>query len=202
MITYQDIQKVNTEIKTTDVKGKDYAEVNQRVNAFRKLYPTGRIDTKIISIENGVCIMQAEAWTRDENGNDLLLATGTAYEKENSSFINKTSYIENCETSAIGRALGFCGLGIDTSIASAEEVGNAIENQKKSKKISASEVRKIKLTLEDTNSNIDAFLKVFNVEKIEDLTEGDLWHDDETGVWDMLNRKVKDMQKKEESING
>lgn len=202
MITYQDIQKVNTEIKTTDVKGKDYAEVNQRVNAFRKLYPTGRIDTKIIGIENGVCIMQAEAWTRDENGNDLLLATGTAYEKENSSFINKTSYIENCETSAIGRALGFCGLGIDTSIASAEEVGNAIENQKKSKKISASEVRKIKLTLENTNSNIDAFLKVFNVEKIEDLTEGDLWHDDETGVWDMLNRKVKDMQKKEESING
>ena len=202
MIKYEDIVNVNEDIKTTKVKGKDYAEVPQRVKAFRKLYPMGRISTEIISLESGVCVMRAEAWTRDDNGNDLLLATGTAYEKESSSYINKTSYIENCETSAIGRALGFCGLGIDTSIASAEEVGNAIENQKKSKKISASEVRKIKLTLEDTNSNIDAFLKVFNVEKIEDLTEGDLWHDDETGVWDMLNRKVKDMQKKEESING
>ena len=35
---------------------------------------------------------------------DVLVATGHAYEKEGSSFINKTSYIENCETSAIGRA--------------------------------------------------------------------------------------------------
>ena len=43
---------------------------------------------------------------------------------------NKTSYIENCETSAVGRALGMCGFGIDTSIASAEEVQNAMANQK------------------------------------------------------------------------
>ena len=60
-----------------------------------------------------------------------LLGTGTAQEKETSSFINKTSFIENCETSAVGRALGMCGFGIDTSIASAEEVQNAINNQDK-----------------------------------------------------------------------
>ena len=52
-----------------------------------------------------------------------------AYEKEGSTFINKTSYIENCETSAWGRALGNLGIGIDTSIASAEEVQNAVLNQ-------------------------------------------------------------------------
>ena len=64
-------------------------------------------------------------------GNDNTpLGTGHAYEKESSSFINKTSYIENCETSAVGRALGMCGFGIDTSVCSAEELTNAINNQK------------------------------------------------------------------------
>ena len=52
-----------------------------------------------------------------------------AEEKETSSYINKTSYIENCETSAVGRALGFIGLGSENSIASLEEVANAINNQ-------------------------------------------------------------------------
>lgn len=125
IITYEDIQKANEAIKPTDIRGKDYAEVNQRIKAFRMIYPTGTIETEMISNENGICIFRANIY----NG-DKLLATGTAYEKENSSFINKTSYIENCETSAVGRALGMCGFGIDTSVASAEEVQNAINNQK------------------------------------------------------------------------
>ena len=124
-ITFDDIQKANETIITTDIKGKDYAEVNQRIKAFRMVYPTGTILTKIKSNENGVCVIKAYIYAED----DRLLATGTAYEKENSTFINKTSYIENCETSAIGRALGIAGFGIDTSVASAEEVQNAIENQ-------------------------------------------------------------------------
>lgn len=190
-ITYTDIQNANNGIKTTDVKGKEYAEVNQRVNAFRKVYPTGRIDTEILSIENGVCVMRASAWTRDENGNDLLLATGTAYEKENSSFINKTSYIENCETSAIGRALGFCGFGIDTSIASAEEVGNAIENQKANKKISSSEARVIKKMLEDSNSDVSKFLECYKVDSVEDMTVADY-----VDASKKLNRKLEKMESK------
>lgn len=124
-ITFEDIQKANETIRTTDIKGKDYAEVNQRIKAFRMLYPTGTIHTNMISNENGVCIFKATVI--DEKG--TVLATGTAYEKEDSSFINKTSYIENCETSAVGRALGIAGFGIDTSVASAEEVQNAIANQ-------------------------------------------------------------------------
>ena len=126
-MTYEMIEKANQAIKTTDIKGKDYAEVNQRIKAFRMCYPNGTIITEIKSIENGVVIMQATV--KDEEGK--VIATGLAYEKENATFINKTSYIENCETSAVGRALGMCGFGIDVSVASKEEVENAIANQNK-----------------------------------------------------------------------
>ena len=125
-ITFEDIKRANETIQTTDIKGKEYAEVNQRIKAFRMVYPTGKIEPEMLKNEGGVCIFKA--WVCDEKGN--LLGVGHAYEKENSTFINKTSYIENCETSAVGRALGMAGFGIDTSVASAEEVANAIENQK------------------------------------------------------------------------
>ena len=125
MATYEDLQKANALIKTTDVKGKEYAEVPQRVKAFRSLYPGGSISTEILSLADGICVMKATC--ADENGS--VLGTGTAYEKEGSSYINKTSYIENCETSAVGRALGFAGFGIDASIASAEELMNALYQQ-------------------------------------------------------------------------
>ena len=122
---YLDLAIANETIKTTDIKGKEYAEVNQRIKAFRMCYPNGAIYTEMISNENGVCIFKATVF----DDKHIPLATGTAYEKEDSSFINKTSYIENCETSAVGRALGMAGFGIDVSVASAEEVQNAINNQ-------------------------------------------------------------------------
>lgn len=128
-ITFEDIKKANESIVTLDVKGKEYAQVNERIKAFRMVYPMGAILTEMISNDNGVCIFRAKII--DEQGN--LVATGTAYEKENSTFINKTSYIENCETSAVGRALGMAGFGIDTSVCSAEEVQNAIKNQEDDK---------------------------------------------------------------------
>ncbi len=130
-ITFEEIKKANEQIKTTDIKGKEYAEVNQRIKAFRMVYPRGGITTHMLSneIENGknhVCIIRAIV--TDEDGKEL--GTGTAYENEGNSYINKTSYIENCETSAVGRALGMAGFGIDTSVCSAEELQNAMLNQK------------------------------------------------------------------------
>ena len=129
MITFEQIAKANETIRTTDIKGKEYAEVNQRIKAFRMVYPNGQIETSIINLQNGVVLMQA----RITNEDGLVIGTGYAQEKEESSFINKTSFIENCETSAVGRALGMCGFGIDTSVASAEEVQNAIANQEEEK---------------------------------------------------------------------
>lgn len=129
--SYEQIKKANESIITTSIKGKDYAEVNQRIKAFRMVYPDGFITTELKSDADGVCIFSARVGYYNEEGTAILLGTGTAYEKENSTFINKTSYIENCETSAVGRALGMAGFGIDTSVASYEEVENAIANQEK-----------------------------------------------------------------------
>lgn len=133
-MTFDLIQKANESIKTTEIKGKDYAEVNQRIKAFRMVYPQGFITTELISDTDGVCKFRASVGYYDKDGEPFTIGTGTAYEKENSTFINKTSYIENCETSAVGRALGMAGFGIDTSVASYEEVQTAIANQSTRKK--------------------------------------------------------------------
>ena len=125
---WQSLVKANASIRTTNIKGKEYAEVNQRVKAFRTLYPEGFITTEILCREGGLCIIKATVG-HYADGKSVILATGTAYEKEGSSQINRTSYIENCETSAVGRALGMAGFGIDTSIASADEMNNALLQQ-------------------------------------------------------------------------
>ena len=166
-ITFEDIRKANESIKTTAIQGKDYAEVNQRIKAFRMVYPTGTIHTNMVSNENGVCIFTASCAYRTEDGEQILLGTGTAYEKENSTFINKTSYIENCETSAVGRALGMCGFGIDTSVASAEEVQNAIANQETPK---ATPKQIELLTKTYTGENLTKLLKANGVDRIEDIS--------------------------------
>lgn len=115
------LAQANDMLTKVDIKGKDYIPVSERIRAFRLIYPRGQIATEIIGLENGVCTMKASVF--DDEGH--LLGTGHAQEKESSSFINKTSYIENCETSCIGRALGSCGIGLENGFASFEEVANA-----------------------------------------------------------------------------
>src|SRR5207302_1031738 len=63
-----------------------------------------------------------------DNQDGRIVATGTAFERKDnpSSMVNKTSHVENCETSAWGRALGNFGIGIDAAVASADEVRNAV----------------------------------------------------------------------------
>jgi len=170
-MTFEELLKVNSELKTTDVKGKEYCEVNQRIKGFRQLYPNGGISTEILSLENGVCVMKATI--TDDNG--IVLGTGTAYEKEGSTFINKTSYIENCETSAVGRALGMVGIGIDMSVASYEEVSNAIAQQEEEKiakqKIGEVKVKALTSRCEEEGVAIDKILNLYKVKSLADLTE-------------------------------
>lgn len=166
MITYEDIKKANDAIQTTAIKDKQYAEVNQRIKAFRMVYPEGFITTEMLSNEGGVCIFRAVVGC-----NGVALGTGTAYEKEGSTFINKTSYIENCETSAVGRALGMAGFGIDTSVASAEEVQNAIIQQTADKKIDKVKVKALKKRLENEGIPLEQIYTLYHVESLDDLDE-------------------------------
>ena len=160
MATFEDLQKANETIKTTDIKGKDYAEVNQKIKAFRMVYPMGTIETEMLSNVNGVCVFKAVAKI-----GETILGTGTAYEKEGSTFINKTSYIENCETSAVGRALAMAGFGINTSIASYEDMQNDILNQ--DKKATPTQIKKLKEIY--SPENLEKYLKANNVTKIENI---------------------------------
>lgn len=161
MFTWEQLVKANLTIKTTKIQNKDYAEVNQRIKAFRSICPGGAIITEMLSNEGGICIFRATVY----DGDQKILGTGTAYEKESSSFINKTSYIENCETSAVGRALGMCGFGIDTSIASAEEVQNAINNQQpQHKEAKAQTPRQMLIAkLNELGIDVNAYAKANNL---------------------------------------
>ena len=114
-----------TKLKTVNIKGKEYVEVNERIKHFRGNYKGWCLTSDIVELTDDRCVIKATIF--DDNGN--IRATGHAYEKEGSSFINKTSFVENCETSAWGRALSNLGIGIDTSVASYEEVANAINQQ-------------------------------------------------------------------------
>ena len=117
----------NYKFKTTNIRGKQYVEVNERIKFFRQenRYKDWTIATEfsILDAEVAVC----KATIADTEGR--VIANGHAHEERSGSNINKTSFVENCETSAIGRALAMLGIGIDTSIASANEVEDAIAKQ-------------------------------------------------------------------------
>lgn len=169
MATFEDLQRANEQIRTIGIKGKEYAEVNQRIKAFRMVYPMGTIRTKMLHVGDGMCIIKAYVYA--EKG--VLLGTGHAYEKEESSFINKTSYIENCETSAIGRALGMCGFGIDTSVCSADELGNALIQQEANEPITEGQVKTLSELARKKGSDIAEICKYFNVGSLNNMTAGD-----------------------------
>ena len=165
-MTYQDIIKASEGLAVMPIKGKDYVTVNERVKAFRKLLPEGTISTEIVSHEDGVIVMVARVYDGTK-----LLATGTAFESKESSYINKTSYIENCETSAVGRALAFLGLGIDASIASSDEVENAVAQQTASKDIGVTKAKALADLCQSKGVAPEMVCARYGVDKLADLTE-------------------------------
>ena len=117
----------NYKFKTTNIRGKQYVEVNERIKFFRQEdeYKNWTISTEFTALDSEMCVCKCIIADTSQR----VVATGHAHEERSSSHINKTSYVENCETSAIGRALAMMEIGIDTSIASANEVQDAIAKQ-------------------------------------------------------------------------
>ena len=109
-----------------NIKWKSYVTVNERVKEFHRLYPNGSIVTELIEFTDR--FITKTIATPDVDKPERFF-TGYAYEMVGSSQINKSSALENCETSSAGRCCGFLNIGIDGSIASAEEVENAIHQQ-------------------------------------------------------------------------
>jgi len=160
-----------------EIHGKDYMTVNERLTKFRSEYEPYALDTQILSHEctEGIHTIVMKAIIADESGR--VVASGTAYEVEGRGNINRTSYVENCETSAWGRALACLGIGIDESVASAEEVAQAInqQNEPETTKLPpiSSRVRGIlasalgTLTHEQKESFIQAYPKCLKVETLD-----------------------------------
>ena len=141
-----------------NIHGKQYATVAHRLQQFRKEYPKAQIVTKLHSDDGKKVIMNA--FIRID---ERILATGWAEEVRGSSNINRTSALENCETSAIGRALAIAGFDTSGSIASAEEVSQAIEQQKQ--QIALPNTKPLIMTKKQ-RSTIEAFL--------DECSDGDL----------------------------
>ena len=114
-----------TKLKTINIKGKKYVEVNERLKYFRSNYPNHSLLSEITHIDSEMVVVR----TQIIDPEDRILASGHAHEEKSASFINKTSYVENCETSSWGRCLANFGIGIDESVASANEVDIAIKKQ-------------------------------------------------------------------------
>ena len=112
------------ELKGINIKGKEYILVKDRVLYFNENYPNGKIETELLSEINSEMVVMKATITPDVD-NPTRIFTGFSQATWGDGYINKTAAMENCETSAVGRALGMMGIGIIDSIASADEINKA-----------------------------------------------------------------------------
>ena len=155
------------------IHGKDYVMVKDRIIFFNENFPNGSIIAESKATDNSF-IFKAKVTPHVENPSRYF--TGHAEEIIGSSQINKTSALENCETSAIGRALGCMGIGVEGSFASADEVKNAKYKQDYRYIKTDNELEKFIKYKDD--DNFKAFLKD-NSRTISDINE----------KWDKCNSK-------------
>jgi hypothetical protein len=118
-------------MKSINIKGKEYITVNERLIYFRKqaTFKGWRIVEDLIELNEKEGVFKVSIVDADDN----IISSAHSQEYRDASYINKTSFLENGFTSALGRALGYLGIGIDISIATADEMVNALNNQNKTK---------------------------------------------------------------------
>lgn len=157
------------------IHGKEYTTVAERIDAFRKddRYEGWSIETDIISNDIQDCIIKATI----KNSDEKIVGTGLAHEVQGSTNINKTSHVENCETSAIGRALANIGKA-GTEYASANEVTDAIINQKIEE--ATEKLRSLLDAIASNISSIAAIKEGIALDKMAEAAEEWFTLDDET----------------------
>ena len=110
-------------IPTVNIKGKKYSTVNERHKHLLEYFPEARFNEEIIFHDAERVVVKVELYM-----GDVIYSVGHAEEYRNANFINKTSALENCSSSALGRCLAAFGLS-GSEYASAEELVNALNNQ-------------------------------------------------------------------------
>lgn len=149
-------------MKSVNIKGKEYITVNERLIYFRSQpqYKGWRISEDVVSLDDKEGLFKVTIINPD----GFEMAVAHAQEYRDSSYINKTSFVENGFTSALGRALGYLGIGIDTAIASADEVQTAVNNQPKDNKSWLKEPELI-ATLKGTKEQAEKVIANFKMKK-------------------------------------
>ncbi len=125
-------------MKVMDIKGKAYIPTNERLKAFHSWdeFKELVLTTEIIEFSDTTALVKATV----AHNTGTIVATGHAYERVNQGPVNKTSHLENCETSAVGRCLGILGIGIDTAIASSDEV-RAVSGKQETSQVQSQEMK-------------------------------------------------------------
>lgn len=137
----------NLQDKAISIKGKQYILVKDRVVAFNDSYTNGSIITELV--ENGEQVTVKATVTPDvDKPTRIFTGYSQARWDDKTSMVNKSSALENAETSAVGRALAMMGIGVIESLASADEINKA-----------ASAAPRIKKTYADTETST-AFSRV------------------------------------------
>tara|TARA_R100000687_G_scaffold82373_1_gene81685 strand:- start:839 stop:1270 length:432 start_codon:yes stop_codon:yes gene_type:complete len=120
-----------------NIKGKEYKTVAERILELNSnTNGNYSIHTEILNdniheyvLMKATLTLPVEFGPTEETSEAFHCFTGHAYEVQGAGFINKTSHVENAETSAIGRALASAGYVGGTEFASADEVANAVKQQ-------------------------------------------------------------------------
>ena len=149
-------------MKSVNIKGKEYITVNERLIYFRSkpTYKGWKIIEELVSLDEKEGVFKVTIF----NSENHQVVNAHAQEYRDSSYINKTSFVENGFTSALGRALGYLGIGIDTAIESADEVETAVNNQSEDKRAWLHKTE-LTATLKGTKTQALAVIANFKMKK-------------------------------------
>ena len=179
------------------IHGREYQTVALRVKNFRDAYPEWSLVTEIVHRDEECVVMKAKISTIE----GVVLATGHAEEYRLSSTINKTSALENCETSAIGRALAALGMG-GTEFASADEVARAVSGQKPAYQSVSKDVWdtldiQVQTRLQGIADHARSFLDGGKAKEAVDLIKKEaLDADEHVALWSRFDSKERSTMKK------
>ena len=98
----------------------NYETVESRLARFWEQFPEGRVETTLMNYDGESCIVRSVIWKHRDDANPT--ATGYAHEIHTDRGVNMTSFIENCETSSLGRVLSNMGLAKQGARPSREEM--------------------------------------------------------------------------------